>query len=144
MYSKLSFGEVYHQLYGCTFHFIVTKMKFATIKKNNFPPQMTVCGTFIPILMHSFTFSSFKVYYITLKANTFCKVKTDISQREAMIHNDIRISGRGCSQLMTWLVNMLLKFQTISQICQYFLLKKCVKLLSFFFFFNKKFQCIWL
>ena len=57
-------------------------------------------------------------------------------------------SGPGCSKLTTSLVNMSLKFQTlISQICQYFLLKKCVKLLhckSFSHFFNKKFQCIWL
>ena len=44
--------------------------------------------------------------------------------------------------------NETLKFQTLlSQICQYFLLKKCKKLLqckSFLHFFNKKYQCIWL
>ena len=35
-------------------------------------------------------------------------------------------SGPGCSKLTTSLVNDSLKFQTlISQICQYFLLKKC-------------------
>ena len=54
----------------------------------------------------------------------------------------------GCSKLTTSLVNDSLKFQTlISQICQYFLLKKCEKLLqckSFSHFFNKKYQCIWL
>ena len=59
-----------------------------------------------------------------------------------------RISGPGCSKLTTSLVNDSLKFQTlISQICQYFLLKKCEKLLqckSFSHFFKKKFQCIWL
>ena len=59
-----------------------------------------------------------------------------------------QISGPGCSKLTTSLVNDSLKFQTlISQICQYFLLKKCEKLLqckSFSHFFNKKFQCIWL
>ena len=58
------------------------------------------------------------------------------------------ISGPGRSKLTTLLVNETLKFQTfISQICQYFLLKKCVKLLqckSFSHFFNKKYQCIWL
>ena len=57
-------------------------------------------------------------------------------------------SGLGCSKLTTSLVNVSLKFQTlISRICQYFLLKKCEKLLqckSFSHFFNKKFQCIWL
>ena len=56
--------------------------------------------------------------------------------------------GPGCSKLTTSLVNETLKFQMlISQICQYFLLKKCDKLLqckSFSHFFNKKFQCVWL
>ena len=38
--------------------------------------------------------------------------------------------GPGCSKLTTSLVNEMLKFQTsISEICQYFLLKKCEKLL---------------
>ena len=49
--------------------------------------------------------------------------------------------GPSCSKLTTSLVNVSLKFQTlISQICQYFLLKKCEKLLqckSFSHFFNK-------
>ena len=57
-------------------------------------------------------------------------------------------SGPGCSKLTTSLVNETLKFQMlISQICQYFLLKKCEKLLhckNFSHFFNKKYQCIWL
>ena len=52
-------------------------------------------------------------------------------------------SGPSCSKLTTSLVNVSLKFQTIiSQICQYFLLKKCEKLLhckSFSHFFNKKY-----
>ena len=49
--------------------------------------------------------------------------------------------GPGCSKLMTSLVNVSLKFQTlISEICKYFLLKKCEKLLHC----NKKYQCIWL
>ena len=55
-------------------------------------------------------------------------------------------SGPSCSKLTTSLVNVSLKFQTlISEICQYFLLKKCEKLLqckSFSHFFNKKYQCI--
>ena len=51
-----------------------------------------------------------------------------------MVSNLLR-SGPGCSKLTTSLVNVSLKFQTlISEICQYFLLKK---LLSFF---NKKYQ----
>ena len=55
--------------------------------------------------------------------------------------------GPGCSKLTTSLVNETLKFQTlVSQICQYFLLKNCEKLLrckSFSHFVNKKYQCIW-
>ena len=60
-------------------------------------------------------------------------------------------SGPGCSKLTTSLVNVSLNFQKlISQICQYFSLKKCEKLLhflqckSFSHFFNKKYQCFWL
>ena len=51
-------------------------------------------------------------------------------------------AGPGCSKLTMSLVNVSLKFQTlISQICPYFLLKKCEKLLqckSFSHFVNKK------
>ena len=54
--------------------------------------------------------------------------------------------GPSCSKLTTSLVNVSLKFQTsISEVHQYFLLKKCEKLLqckSFSHIFNKKFQCI--
>ena len=56
--------------------------------------------------------------------------------------------GTGCSKLTTSLVNVSLKFQTlIAHICQYFLSKKCEKLLqckSFFHFVNKRYQSIWL
>ena len=50
--------------------------------------------------------------------------------------------GSSCSKLTTSLVNISLKFQMlISEIWQYFLLKKCEKLCSakafFIFFFNK-------
>ena len=57
-------------------------------------------------------------------------------------------SGPGCSKLTTSFINVSLKFQTlISQICQYFLLKKCEKALhcrSFSHICNKKYYCIWL
>ena len=57
-------------------------------------------------------------------------------------------SGPSCSKLTTSLVNVSLKFQMlISNIRQYFLLKKCEKLLqckSFSHFFNKKYRCVWL
>ena len=40
-------------------------------------------------------------------------------------------AGPGCSKLTTLLVNVSLKFQIlIFQICQYFLLEKCEKLLA--------------
>ena len=47
------------------------------------------------------------------------------------LRNEFYFSGPCCSKLMMSLVNVSLKFQTlISQICQYFLLKKCEKLLQ--------------
>ena len=61
--------------------------------------------------------------------------------------NKTYLSGPGYSKLTTSLVNVSLKFQMlISNISQYFLLKKCEKLLqckSFSHFFNKKYQCVW-
>ena len=61
-----------------------------------------------------------------------------------MDDKDPTTPGPGCSKLMTSLVNETLKFQMlISQICHYFLLKKCEKLLqckSFSHFFNKNFS----
>ena len=48
-------------------------------------------------------------------------------------------SGPGCSKLTTSLVNVSLDFEKlISQICQYFLLKKCEKLLQPFSLFQQK------
>ena len=51
-------------------------------------------------------------------------------------------SGPSCSKLTTLLVNISLKFQAlISEICQYFFLKKCEKLFqckSFYHFFSTK------
>ena len=60
------------------------------------------------------------------------------------LHSHTQTSGPRCSKLTTSLVNETLKFQTlISQICQYFFMKKCEKLLqckSFSHFYNKKYQ----
>ena len=48
------------------------------------------------------------------------------------------LTGPGCFKLMMSLVNVSLNFQKlISQICQYFLLKKCEKLLRLSFFQQK-------
>ena len=63
-------------------------------------------------------------------------------------HNPVSISkclnyssGPSGSKQMTSLVNVLLKFQTyISQIRQYFLLKKCEKLLQSLIFSTKNFS----
>ena len=50
----------------------------------------------------------------------------------------VLVSWAGCSKLTTSLVNVSLKFQTlISEICQYFLLKKREKLLLLSFFQQK-------
>ena len=47
-------------------------------------------------------------------------------------------SGAGCSKLTTSLINVSLNFQKLfSQICQYFLLKKCEKLLQSLIFSTK-------
>ena len=41
------------------------------------------------------------------------------------------LPGPSCSKLMTWLVNVSLKFQMLkSDLCHYFLSKKCEKLLQ--------------
>ena len=59
----------------------------------------------------------------------------------ASLDEDHNISGPSCSKLTTLLVKVSLNFQTlISQICQYFLLKKCEKFLhckSFSHFFQE-------
>ena len=69
-----------------------------------------------------------------------------------MVLHFFKRPGPGYSKPAMSLVNVLLEFQTlISEICQYFLLKKCEELCSakastagFSHFFNKKYQCIWL
>ena len=70
--------------------------------------------------------------YLVLKSTEYLETVVQI----------IMQSGPGCSKLTTSFVNETLKFQMlISQICQYYLLKKCEKLLqckSFSHFFNKK------
>ena len=76
------------------------------------------------------------------------RAETSLNFALVLMKDCMMISGPGCSKLTTSLFNVPLKFQTlISQICQYFLLTKCEKLLqckSFSHFFNKKYQCIWL
>ena len=56
-------------------------------------------------------------------------IQSEISEYQAALpfRSDLQ-SGPGCSKLTTSLVNVSLKFQMlISQICQYFLLRKCEK-----------------
>ena len=77
------------------------------------------------------------------------KPHTD-NQQKKLKQNISYPPGPGYSKLTTSLVNFSLKFQTlISQICRYFLLKKCKKLLqcnakASLIFFNKKIPCVWL
>ena len=72
------------------------------------------------------------------------KKKTKKPQNVLMI-----TSGPGCSKLPILLVNIYDEISNIiSEKRQYFLLKKCEKLLHckssyHFFFYNKKYQCIW-
>lgn len=54
-------------------------------KTDYLPPQMTVYRSVIPILMHFFTISSFKVYYTALKANTFGNVKPESANEKRRI-----------------------------------------------------------
>ena len=69
-------------------------------------------------------------YYINATTITECLHSCKLKKKS---------SGLGCSKLTTSLVNVSLKFQTlISQICHYFLLKKCKSAKAFLIFFNKK------
>ena len=97
IYSKLLFWKVNRLCYGRKFRFMAPeqrsrKTQFATHKSDDIPPQMTIFGTGIPILMHFFTFSSFTENFIALKSNTFCRVKPDVSQWEATFHNDVGLA----------------------------------------------------
>ena len=59
--------------------------------------------------------------------------------QSTVLQGESQISGAGYSKLTTLLVNVSLKFQTlISEICQYFLLKKCEN--ANIFFFLKKYR----
>ena len=67
---------------------------------------------------------------------------TSLSRKKEPL-NQFLYPGPGCSKLKTLLVNVSLKFQTlISEICQYFFLKKCEKLLNFSHFFNKNISVV--
>ena len=58
------------------------------------------------------------------------KRKKQSKAKKVIVVERNRRPGPGCSKLTTSLVNVSLKFKTlISQICQYFLLNKCEKLL---------------
>ena len=107
-------------------------------------------GLYIVILFRHFSENKEIPYWVA----TYDSLQNDIVkllEKTPVSHQQppFKYNRAGCSKLTTSLVNILLNFQElISQICQYFLLKKCEKLLqqckSFSHFFNKKFQCIWL
>ena len=99
------------------------------------------------------THSITKLHKTNLHIYDTCNFEGSYSQIYMVMSNATEayltyISGPSCSKLTTSLVNDSLKFQKlISQICQYFLLKKSEKVLqckSFSYFVNKKYQCFWL
>ena len=51
---------------------------------------MTIFNTVIPILMHSFTFSNFKLHNFAQHQSAASKVKPDVSQWKAALSNDVR------------------------------------------------------
>ena len=65
---------------------------------------------------------------------TLLNILAQMRQKTYFVLEEIstkKIAGPGCSKLATLLVNVSLKFQTlISDLHQYFLLKKCEKLLQ--------------
>ena len=64
----------------------------------------------------------------------------ELFQPDYYLSSNPPMSWAGCSKVTSSLVNVLLKSQTfISEICQYFLLKKASLIFS-----TKKYQCIWL
>ena len=95
---------------------------------------------------HTVTSHNPSVCEILMRGHKICYMK--ICGKLSLLFCYLFLSGSGCSKLTTSLVNVSLNFQmSISEIHQYFLLKKCEKLLqckSFSHFFNKKIQCIWL
>ena len=90
--------------------------------------------------------------FITVNAETFSYISLAVALLLSLIILFFTITVLYtiwlCSNLTTSLVNVSLEFRAlISNISQYLLLKKCEKLLqckSFSYFFNKKYQCIWL
>ena len=80
----------------------------------------------------------------------FCRITAKVhhifstKNGSVLVCSTFETPGPGYSKLTTSLVNVSLKFQTLrSEISQYFLLKKCEKLLqckSFSYFFNKNFS----
>ena len=92
--------------------------------------------------------SSFNLCLLFKKIHGAKKMIVIIVKKKGIGGNDLHSlkPGPSCSKLTTSLVKETLKFQKlISQICQYFLLKNCGKLLpckSLSHFFNKKYQCI--
>ena len=79
--------------------------------------------------------------FIIFKSEKKLSVKTAVSETTQISgRNFIKSTGPGCSKLTMSLVNVSLKFQSlISEICQYFLLKKSGKLVHFF---NKKYDIV--
>ena len=81
MYSKLSFGDKDKSW--------VLRSHSSFYNEATFTPQMKISRPGAPILMHFFTFSYFKVYYIVLMGNTLCNVKPDVNNWAVTFHYDV-------------------------------------------------------
>ena len=117
---------------------------------NGYPYIWTMQIHFLPgkyfIMFHRFLTLLFEYMYWflpTLKPNKGFKFFIKMLAVRAFIKILVvrHRSGPSCSKLMTWLVDISLKFQTlIPQICQYF----CQIWKAFALIFPQKFQSIWL
>ena len=86
---KLSFWEVSRGLMVGNFIFVKTQYAICEYKSDDSPPQMTIIYSLISMLMHCFTFSPFKLYYICTYPSAFSNVKPVLCQSEAMFYIEV-------------------------------------------------------
>ena len=83
---KFVIWEVNRRFYGRKFRFTATR------QISDFPPQMTNLNAFISILMHLFIFSIDKMYYLHKATSAVSCVKSNASQWEATLRDDVGFS----------------------------------------------------
>ena len=80
-------GGVNRQFYNRKFRFTLAEPQNAI---RSFTSQNVILNTVIPILMHFFFhIFTFQMYYLAFTASASSNVKPDVSQSEAMFHNDV-------------------------------------------------------